>query len=241
MEVFCNDIMGMPRPNSSNSCGVFVLMYTLYIVLGNEFDFSESDIAQIRKWWCGILVDNFTLKQSTTGQQKKRANTDVFLSPAKRHCKATSPASPMALDLAAPIIMPQTTAMEPVVRDLLIAMRDLPIVTQEPAILNDLPIAIQEPAIVWHLPIAIQWIDQNSALFQGQITGPRFLNMNEEDRMKALDEVMYGDDPEAKEPFLFIFEYRDDMELFLKACVDEQGLRVNAMFVVTPCPSPQNF
>ncbi len=37
--------------------------------------------------------------------------------------------------------------------------------------------------------------------------------------------------PEAKEDFLFIFHSQDDMETFLSYCVDEQGLKVNAMFL----------
>ena len=37
--------------------------------------------------------------------------------------------------------------------------------------------------------------------------------------------------PDAKDDFLFVFQCLDDMETFLSSCADEQGLKVNAMFV----------
>ncbi|XP_073727769.1 uncharacterized protein [Misgurnus anguillicaudatus] len=42
-----------------NNCGIYILMYTLYMALGLEFDFTENDMPLIRKWWCAVLLDNF--------------------------------------------------------------------------------------------------------------------------------------------------------------------------------------
>ncbi len=36
-----------------------------------------------------------------------------------------------------------------------------------------------------------------------------------------------------KEPFLFVFQLRDDMHAFLSACVDKQGLQICCMFTET--------
>ncbi|XP_053556357.1 structural maintenance of chromosomes protein 5-like [Bombina bombina] len=87
-----------------------------------------------------------------------------------------------------------------------------------------------EPAIIKDLHIAIQWVVKNEALFCGRITMPSYVSMNEDDHQKAIDNVMQREEPEAREPFLFVFQNREDMELFLQACLDQQGLQVNAMF-----------
>ncbi|XP_059426721.1 uncharacterized protein LOC132160974 [Carassius carassius] len=57
-----DDLKGAPRQNCSNNCGVFVLMYTLYVVMGGLFDFAESDMAAVRRWWCLLLLTNYPVK-----------------------------------------------------------------------------------------------------------------------------------------------------------------------------------
>lgn len=57
-----DDLNGAPRQNWSNNCGVFVLMYTLYVVMGGVFDFAESDMAAVRRWWCLLLLTNYPVK-----------------------------------------------------------------------------------------------------------------------------------------------------------------------------------
>nr|XP_054604601.1 translocating chain-associated membrane protein 2-like [Nothobranchius furzeri] len=42
------------------------------------------------------------------------------------------------------------------------------------------------------------------------------------------------EDTGARDMFLFVFQFAEDMELFLKACADEQGLRASAMFGIFP-------
>ncbi|XP_065096508.2 uncharacterized protein [Paramisgurnus dabryanus] len=37
-------------------------MYTLYVVMGGVFDFAESDMAAIRRWWCLLLLTNYHVK-----------------------------------------------------------------------------------------------------------------------------------------------------------------------------------
>ncbi|XP_072558290.1 uncharacterized protein [Paramormyrops kingsleyae] len=86
-----------------------------------------------------------------------------------------------------------------------------------------------KPAIISDLHVAMEWIEGNEALFSGQITFPKYLTMTEEHRQEALRDVLDGDNIEFKEPFLFGFQIQEDMEIFLQACVDQRGLRVNAV------------
>ncbi len=65
----------------------------------------------------------------------------------------------------------------------------------------------------------------------GDVTEPAFLQMNSEDQQNALRKALGSEFSEAKDYFLFIFQSQDDMETFLSYCVDEQGLKVNAMFL----------
>lgn len=62
---------------------------------------------------------------------------------------------------------------------------------------------------------------------------PSVLLLDEEDRLEAVKTAREADYPEAKDPFLFVFQLREDMEVFLDACADQQGLRVNCMFLET--------
>lgn len=46
---------------------------------------------------------------------------------------------------------------------------------------------------------------------------------------KALNNLQ-EETEDSKEPFVFQFELRDDMEVFLQECHDKMGLRVNSAF-----------
>lgn len=56
-EMYCKDLPNIPLQHSSNNCGIFVLMYALYIVLEGDFDFSETNMPSIRRWWCALLLE----------------------------------------------------------------------------------------------------------------------------------------------------------------------------------------
>ncbi|KTG05673.1 hypothetical protein cypCar_00044623 [Cyprinus carpio] len=51
---------GIPKQMGGSNCGIYILMYTLYMALGLGFDFTEDDMPLIRRWWCAVLLDNFT-------------------------------------------------------------------------------------------------------------------------------------------------------------------------------------
>ncbi|KAG1937167.1 hypothetical protein F2P79_018383, partial [Pimephales promelas] len=67
------DLQDIPRQQNSNNCGVFVLMYALYIVMEGRFDFNESDMLTIRRWWCMFLLSNYPLKSDTERKELERA------------------------------------------------------------------------------------------------------------------------------------------------------------------------
>ncbi|CAI5669788.1 unnamed protein product [Oreochromis niloticus] len=88
----------------------------------------------------------------------------------------------------------------------------------------------QKPAVVEDLRPAVQWVVQNKALFRGHVTMPKYLSLNQGDQQRVLRDMSEEEDTGARDLFLFVFQFAEDMELFLKACADEQGLRVSAMF-----------
>ncbi|XP_049429862.1 uncharacterized protein LOC125887234 [Epinephelus fuscoguttatus] len=55
----------VPAQGATADCGVFMLMYALYMALEWHFDFSLKDVPQLRRWWCQLLLDNIE-------QQRKR-------------------------------------------------------------------------------------------------------------------------------------------------------------------------
>ncbi|XP_078020690.1 uncharacterized protein LOC144459841 [Epinephelus lanceolatus] len=53
-----------------------MLMYAMYATLLKPYDFSEVDMLSIRTWWCGQLLETFTL-ESPAGL----AGTAISISP----------------------------------------------------------------------------------------------------------------------------------------------------------------
>ncbi|XP_056093487.1 uncharacterized protein LOC130072421 isoform X2 [Rhinichthys klamathensis goyatoka] len=75
-EFYSEDLGDIPRQEMSCSCGVFILMYALNVILGGTFDFSESDIPSIRRWWSVLLLEKFPPRSVMEIQQRKRRRTD---------------------------------------------------------------------------------------------------------------------------------------------------------------------
>ncbi|XP_039645478.1 uncharacterized protein LOC120551946 [Perca fluviatilis] len=59
--IYSKDIKGLPRQEDGNACGIFMLMYALYIVLGADFDFTTGDMDTIRTWWCLLLLSGHSV------------------------------------------------------------------------------------------------------------------------------------------------------------------------------------
>ncbi|XP_023820670.1 uncharacterized protein LOC110016692 [Oryzias latipes] len=67
-----NDIPGLAKQGCSNNCGVFVIMYALYIVTGTKCDFSEENMKQIRRRWCLHLITNFPMPSEEERMQARK-------------------------------------------------------------------------------------------------------------------------------------------------------------------------
>nr|XP_055062838.1 structural maintenance of chromosomes protein 5-like [Misgurnus anguillicaudatus] len=93
----------------------------------------------------------------------------------------------------------------------------------------------EEPQIVKDLLTAVGWLQENGHAFRGFAQEPWYLSLNKEDQEKALlqlDRAEKNDDRQlAKEPFMFCFQFREDMEVFLNECQDKRRLRINSMFM----------
>ncbi|XP_061880179.1 uncharacterized protein LOC133631974 isoform X2 [Entelurus aequoreus] len=71
-ELGVNDVQGLTKQGCSNNCGVFVLMYTLYMVMGAKCDFREENMLQMRRWWCLALLQNFPMPSEEDRLQDRK-------------------------------------------------------------------------------------------------------------------------------------------------------------------------
>lgn len=69
-------------------------------------------------------------------------------------------------------------------------------------------------------------VESHRDVFCGEVTKAAFLGINIDDQWNAL-KAMGGHFSVEKDDFTFHF--REDMETFLSHCVDQCGLKVNAM------------
>ncbi|XP_066524841.1 uncharacterized protein [Hoplias malabaricus] len=56
------DLQDLPIQHWGNDCGIFMLMYALYVVLDGSFDFTVHDMPMLRKWWCVMIMENFEIE-----------------------------------------------------------------------------------------------------------------------------------------------------------------------------------
>lgn len=89
---------------------------------------------------------------------------------------------------------------------------------------------MQQPTILRVLYTAWDWVRSHRDLFRGEVTEPAVLQMSGDDQQNALKRLICEDFPEAKDDFMFSFQFQEDMETFLTYCIDKKGLKVNAMF-----------
>ncbi|XP_051561347.1 structural maintenance of chromosomes protein 5-like [Myxocyprinus asiaticus] len=87
----------------------------------------------------------------------------------------------------------------------------------------------EELPVIRHMTEAVKWLHSNRHLLRGPVEEPLLITMDEEDKEKALNNLLEQSEA-SKEPFTFHFVFRDDMELFLQECHDKIGLRMNCSF-----------
>ncbi|XP_061911068.1 uncharacterized protein LOC133655146 isoform X2 [Entelurus aequoreus] len=61
-ELTGKDMQEIPRQTSGNDCGVFMLMYSLWLCTDTTFHYSVLDMQSIRRWWCVLLMERFGIE-----------------------------------------------------------------------------------------------------------------------------------------------------------------------------------
>ncbi|KAM8854009.1 uncharacterized protein ACB058_010338 [Synchiropus picturatus] len=88
---------------------------------------------------------------------------------------------------------------------------------------------LDQSTTVQDLYLAVQWIDENPGVFKSKWRVPAFHGMTEQEQEDAVRRLLEdnGDDTDARDPFMFVFDDMDDMETFMNECRDQRDLRVN--------------
>ncbi|KAJ8364846.1 hypothetical protein SKAU_G00136770 [Synaphobranchus kaupii] len=61
-EITGKDVEGLPAQTQGNDCGIFMIMFAWYTVMGAHFDFTVHDMPVLRRWWCVVLIENLQLE-----------------------------------------------------------------------------------------------------------------------------------------------------------------------------------
>ncbi|XP_041954193.1 uncharacterized protein LOC121713559 isoform X2 [Alosa sapidissima] len=189
-----------PRQTSGNDCGVFMIMV---------------DMPALRRWWCIMLMENFTLDN---------------------HGKLFSHWTNEAMDLL-------KGHRQPVMR---LRKRKF----EEMENIEDIPEARNwVTQNIEHTQEARNWVTQNiedmqearnwvtqlkkQNLFKGEVHVPRFLAMEDSEAVQALENFIVNGDTfntdekhEVMDPFIFNFEYVEDVELFFEK-IGSMNIKVN--------------
>ncbi|KAG9269343.1 hypothetical protein AMEX_G16367 [Astyanax mexicanus] len=62
MEFSGLNVKGLPKQTCGNDCGIFMIMYSWYVAMEAQFDFTINDMPYLRRWWCKVLVENFHIE-----------------------------------------------------------------------------------------------------------------------------------------------------------------------------------
>ncbi|KAJ8364844.1 hypothetical protein SKAU_G00136750 [Synaphobranchus kaupii] len=62
IEITGKDVEGLPAQTQGNDCGIFMIMFAWYTVMGAHFDFTVHDMPVLRRWWCVVLIENLQLE-----------------------------------------------------------------------------------------------------------------------------------------------------------------------------------
>ncbi|XP_056441014.1 uncharacterized protein LOC130378155 [Gadus chalcogrammus] len=183
-----DDLQGAPRQGFSNNCGVFVLMYAMYIVMDGRWDFAESNMKQIRRWWCLVLLKNFPMPsaEELSGSRKRRREGIKLLD--KDLCTKRARVAPTA----------SSSEGSDKTEDQELEPGNL----EEDVVLKD---TIQAAA----------WCQVQS--FKDSVSLPEVLGMEGwEQRAASVQRKSHdgGDEEEAWQPFRFSFQLQTDYELF---------------------------
>ncbi|KAG9268262.1 hypothetical protein AMEX_G17218 [Astyanax mexicanus] len=181
-EVTLGDFQNAPLQWGGIDCGLFILMYALYVVMELPFDFTQTDMPDVRRWWCLQLLETFPV-----GSKVAAASMEDVKS---RQTPAQQNSSP--------------------------------------------PESFEDSPMMKNIVAAAEWVKTNSHSLKGRVLLPKVLDMEKEDALLALATYQLFQDEcsdleEIWQPFVFMFELQDDMELFLSEVRDKINIRVSAV------------
>lgn len=73
---------------------------------------------------------------------------------------------------------------------------------------------------------AAEWVRSNRAQIIGKVREPIFFTLSEAEQQESFKVLQEDEDEDARDSFMFRFTRREDMELFMSQCRDEQDLLV---------------
>ncbi|XP_032415485.1 uncharacterized protein LOC116717915 [Xiphophorus hellerii] len=124
-----NDVEGLPKQGLSNNCGMFVVMYALYFVMGASFDFSENDMMTIRRWWSLTLLTNFPVKSREELQKERkrkkveeREKCETLFADDHNYAKATE--AQIEVQSIPPILQMPLIVLEAILQEVILAQGD---------------------------------------------------------------------------------------------------------------------
>ncbi|XP_052395260.1 uncharacterized protein LOC127943106 isoform X2 [Carassius gibelio] len=206
------DLLGFPGQPYGNDCGIFMLMSALYIVLDAPFDYTILDMAELRKWWCVMLMENFRLEQHGKlfvhyAEESKaflRGEQQPVFRLRKRRFEEISQEEPFHVQVdETDLFTPEFASKKQVV--------------QSP----------RKVRVMTDLKTASQWCIENSRDLLGSVQLPGILCM-EDEAAEAL-EPLFCDEfskDDLVEPLTFVFEFMQDMHAFLENVVDKMHLQI---------------
>ncbi|XP_041840399.1 LOW QUALITY PROTEIN: uncharacterized protein LOC121639302, partial [Melanotaenia boesemani] len=201
-ELGVSDVQGLTKQGCSNNCGVFVLMYALYIVMGANCDFKEENMMQIRRWWCIILLQNFPMpSEEDRLQDRKRRREET-----------------------------RKQGLEVVPSKKLHLSESVSEASAEAETLPELGKWNREDCLLKDTFEAASWCDKRS--FKGELSLPQVISMDHEAGLRAVELLYMSEDldeeeiHDLREPFLFLFTVQADYEEFCVEMMDKRQLQV---------------
>ncbi|XP_067302787.1 structural maintenance of chromosomes protein 5-like [Pseudorasbora parva] len=194
----------IPHQLDMASCGVFMIMYALHIVLNEPVDFTAHDIPVIRRWWCLLLMENFALgghgRQFAHWAEEAMAIVSCLTDRQQRNGTAEIEHDIGALEGVTP---PQNLENENVMSNIREGVEWL---KENHQLLKSK-----------YLPPRIVCMEEEDAL-------------NALARLCSHCEELLDEDDEIRAPFYFTFKNKEDMHLFMSEVRDKKNARVSSFY-----------
>ncbi|CAL8282791.1 unnamed protein product [Gadus morhua 'NCC'] len=181
--------------------------------MDGRWDFAESNMKQIRRWWCLVLLKNFPLPsaEELSGSRKRRREGKKLQD--KDICTKRARVAPTASSSEG---SDKTEDQE-----------------LEPGNLED-------DVVLKDTIQAAAWCQLQ--YFKDSVSLPEVIGMEGWEQMAASTQRKSydgGDEEETRKPFQFSFRFQTDYELFCVEIMDRRNLKVFASFESNTSPPPR--